>query len=225
VPLRKTPLKTGYFYHIFSRGVNRAPIFTSYRNYKQFIETVRYYKYKDVAVAFSHFRDLSQKKQQHLFSKLNLNKRLVSLISYTLMSNHFHFVLRQDTSEGIKIFMRKLLTSYGKYFNMQHQRVGPLFQGRFKAVLIETQEQLLHVVRYCHLNPYASLTLSTIQELLEYPWSSLREYLQYQPNFGFCDNKEIILSCFADLEDFKKFTLDYVDFQEKVKTIGHLVSE
>jgi putative transposase len=77
----------------------------------------------------------------------------VELLSFALMPNHFHFILKQKTTTGMQKFMKRLLTAYSIYFNSKYKRVGPLFQGIYKAVLISNDQYLLHLSRYIHLNP------------------------------------------------------------------------
>ena len=77
----------------------------------------------------------------------------IKLIAYCLMNNHFHLMIKQSTKEATTDFMRALADSYVRYFNEKYERVGSLFQGRFKAVLIDTEPYLLHLSRYIHLNP------------------------------------------------------------------------
>lgn len=71
------------------------------------------------------------------------------------MPNHFHFLIEQTADKGIASHMQRFINSYAHYVNIKYKRVGPLFQGLFKGVLIESDEQFLHVSRYIHLNPLA----------------------------------------------------------------------
>jgi putative transposase len=69
------------------------------------------------------------------------------------MPTHIHLVLRQLKDGGISKFMSNILNSYSRYFNIKHNRKGPLWEGRFRKVLVGSDEQLLHLTRYVHLNP------------------------------------------------------------------------
>ncbi len=73
-------------------------------------------------------------------------------MAYCLNTNHFHFILRQKQKDGISNFMMKVGGGYGWYFNNKYERTGTLFQGRFKAVHIDSNEYLLHVSAYINLN-------------------------------------------------------------------------
>lgn len=106
------------------------------------------------------------------------------------MSNHFHLLMRQEEAGAITKFMLRLCTSYAKYFNIKYELVGRLFQERFRAKLVETDEYLLHLSRYIHLNPISD-NLEDLknlrstpgverkeihEQLVNYQWSSYREY-------------------------------------------------
>src|SRR5258706_16455772 len=122
---------------------------------------------------------------------LNLNTKIVEIIAYCFMLNHFHFLIRQIREGGITEFVSKISNSYTKYFNVKYERVGPLLQGEFQAVHIETDEQLIHVSRYIHLNPTVNFIAKTLDD---YPWSSFHEYTD-ETISGFCE-KDIILNQF-----------------------------
>lgn len=96
------------------------------------------------------------------------------------MPNHFHLLLKQTKENGISKLVANFQNSYTRYFNLKNERVGPLFQGVFKALRVKTDEQLIHVSRYIHLNPYSSSVIKSFEELKRYPWSSVEEYLHPQ---------------------------------------------
>lgn len=147
---------------------------------------------------------------------------MVEIITYCLMPNHLHLLIKQITNNGISKFMANLLNSYARFFNTKYKRIGPLFQSNFKAVRIETNEQLLHVHRYIHLNPLTSLIVKK-QEFEQYRWSSYRHYLGLTQSH-FVDAK-LILNQFKTLESYKKFLLDQADYQRKLHIIKHLALE
>ena len=133
------------------------------------------------------------------------------------MPNHFHFLIRQLKENGISKFMSQISNSYTKYFNTKYNRIGPLFQGAFKAVLIESDEQLIHVSRYIHLNPVVS---GLIKNLEDYRWSSYLEYIK--PNDTFCSINEI-LGFFTPNERkrYKEFVEAQIDYGRKLEKIKH----
>src|SRR3989344_1743534 len=154
-------MKKPYFaeneiYHIFNRGVEKRKVFLNDKDYFRFI----HYLYE--------FNDLEQSKNIHFYTKtkngietkpgsLKNNKKprnpLVEILAFCLMPNHFHLLLRQKQNNGIVKFMQKLGTGYTMYFNKKLNRVCSLFQGRFKAVIIDNDAHFWHIPTYIHLNP------------------------------------------------------------------------
>ena len=213
MPARTTPLVNDQFYHIYNRGVEKRRIFENRRTHSRFLQAIRYYQLEGPKPKFSNFI------KYKLFEP-NPNKKIVDIISYCLMSNHFHLLIKQLRDGGISEFISKLTNSYTKYFNTKFNRVGPLLQGQFKAVLIESDEQLIHVSRYIHLNPIAAFL---VNDLSKFEWSSYKEYTDNVIN-GIC-NKEEILSFFKSPQDYKKFVLDQVDYAQKLEIIKHQLIE
>lgn len=229
MPTRKIPLVTGEIYHITNRGIDHRPVFTEKREFKRALQTIYFYQFVSPSIKLSKFLLLSLADQKDYLDKLNKSsKRLVEIFSYCLMPNHFHFLLRQAQEKGITQFISQFENSYTRYFNTRHRRVGPLFLDQFKAVRIESEEQLVHVSRYIHLNPYSSFIVKNQivknqKELLKYPWSSLPEFLDPKME-GICQ-KEMILDYFQDSEAYKNFVLDQADYQRRLDQIKHLTLE
>ncbi len=208
VTARKLVFKDGYYYHVFNRGVDKRDICTCNADYNRVIETFMLYKYKDPEVKYSRFKDYSDIKKNEVFDKLKQRGDvLVDIIGFCLMPTHFHFLLRQTQSGGISEFLSNITNSYTKYFNTKYKRSGYLFQGSFKAVLIEDDQQLMHISRYIHLNPVAS-KISTIEDLSKYPWSSYWEYVG--KNRSVC-NPEPILELFGSEKRYVEFVANYAD--------------
>lgn len=223
MPARFTPLITDQYYHIFNRGVNKQPIFQGVRDYKRALDILDFYSFNP-KLRFSKFLLLSQEERGNFIDSLHkINDKLVDIVCFCLMPNHFHLLLNQLKDNGISKFMANLQNSFTRYFNTKHERVGPLLQGQFKAVLIEDDNQLLHVSRYIHLNPYSSYIVRDLVGLEQYPWSSFPEYLG-KVAVEIC-NKEIILSQFKDQKDYKEFVFNQADYQRRLEEIKHLVME
>ncbi|MEK7544352.1 MAG: transposase [Patescibacteria group bacterium] len=161
------------FYHVYNRGHNKQTIFYDARDYRRYLKRLGEY----------------------------LIKHEVTLLAYCLMPNHVHLLLRQDGEEPMDRFIHRLHTAYTMYFNIKYERLGSVFQGRFKAKLIDTDEYLLHVSRYIHINPieivqdYAQGPALSV-ELGKFPWSSYGEYLK-QRSENLC-NTEIIRNYFSN---------------------------
>lgn len=210
---RSQILATGEIYHVFNRAIDKRSIFTSAIALNRFIELIRFYE----RVRPIRYSKLTAEQRRQLIDK-NDGDRLVEIICYCVMPNHFHLLIKQLCDGGITSFLRKITDGYSRYFNLIHERSGALFQGNFKAVRVATNEQLLHVSRYIHLNP---LTAYLVNDLRHYHWSSYLEYLNNSD--GFC-SKEIILGQFRH-SNYEKFVLDNADYQRKLKEIAHLIIE
>lgn len=208
MPSRIIPFVNGEYYHVFNRGVAKMPIFKMQGNFKRFIITAMYYQLEGPKPRFSFF--------DPDVTKLDQNKKLIEIICYCLMPNHFHFLLKQKRDGGITEFISKLSNSYTKYLNTKEKRVGPLLQGQFKAVHVETNEQLLHLSRYIHLNPLVDYV---VKNLDFYPWSSYLEYIG-RTNNKIC-SKDIVLGQFKKCQDYKRFVLDQEDYGKQLAKIKH----
>lgn len=224
MPCRYIPIIKDQIYHVFNQGIARQPIFLKPRDYSRALETIRYYSYLEPSLRFSHYDRLPLEQRADFLKRLKTNNpKQVQILAFCLMPNHVHFLIKEIMSKGISGFMRHFQNSYAKYFNTKMGRNGALFQSMFKVVRIETDEQLLHVTRYIHLNPLSSYILKDPGALGDYLWSSFREYLGKREE-GIVDTS-LILGFFSSLEKFKSFTLDQVDYQRRLEEIKHLVYE
>jgi len=166
--MRKVILANGEIYHVFNRSIERKPIFTSKREYLRALTTVDFYRFANPLLKLSKVLVLEKEKRIEFFRELkNQGQQLVEILSYCLMPNHFHFLLRQQLDNGISRFLSNFANSYTRYFNTKYQRTGALFQGIFKTVRIESDEQLVHVSRYIHFNPVLSFLVDD-ENLEEY---------------------------------------------------------
>lgn len=209
MPSRIFPFINEYFYHIYNRGSEKKPIFETRRDYQRFLKTLKYYQIEGPKPKFSRFPSL-------LVKELDESKKIVEIVAYCLMPNHFHLLIKPVKDAGITEFISKISNSYTKYYNTKHNRVGPLLQGEFKAVPIESDEQLTHVSRYIHLNPLVS---GIIKNLNQYEWSSYQDYIGDKIK-SFC-LKEDILYFFKNPQDYEKFVLDQAGYATELGFIKH----
>lgn len=220
---RKVIFANEQIYHVFNRGIERRPVFLTKWEYSRALETIKYYQFSNLPFRFSKLLNLpDEQKNKYLLDIKSENKKLVEIIAFCLMPNHFHFMLKQLKENGISKFIANFTNSYTKYFNTKHERFGPLFQGVFQAVHVETDEQLIHLSRYIHLNPVASLIVKD-KDLENYPWSSLPEYLS-KSGENFC-HKQIVLDFFKSVRDYKKFLKDQIVYAKELEKIKHITLE
>lgn len=148
------------------------------------------------------------------------NQPLVKILCYCLMPNHFHLLLKQITDNGIQEFVKKVCGGYTSYFNIKNERQGHLFQGPFKAVLVDKESQFLHLSRYIHLNaldlfqPEWREGKITDWEgaknfLEQYPWSSYPVFVGKQTS-DFC-RPELLSEIFKTPKDYESHLKDWVE--------------
>jgi len=143
--MRKTTFAIDEYYHIYNRGVDKRAIFNNDSDRYRFLKLL-YLCNSDKPF---HFKDLVPG-EEFYYEK---GEKLVDIITYCLMDNHFHLILRETTEKGISTFMHKLGVSYTMYFNKVNDRKGVLFENNFNDRHLDTDEYLKYVFAYIHLNP------------------------------------------------------------------------
>lgn len=202
----------GGYYHIYNRGVAKQDIFREERDYKMFLSFLKEYLLPLEHPDFIKIdRISSRRKPQSCFG-------VVQLLAYCLMPNHFHLLVKNIAERGIEKFMRNLCTSYSGYFNRMYDRVGPLFQGIYKAVLVESDEQLVYVSKYIHRNPSELLTKD--QPLQKYPYASYSNYLG-QRNQDWLVTQEILAFFSTNFphQDYRYFVEELEKFPEDITSL------
>lgn len=158
--------KLGGYYHLFNRGTNRQSIFIDEQDYRTFEYYLQVYL-APLKKTLAKYPRLSRR-----LKKGNLSED-VELLSYCLMPNHFHLLVQLHWMTGASSLMKRVANAYTRYFNRKYDRVGPLFQGAYKAVELEGRHQAMQVSRYIHRNPYDE---SLVREGDDYAWSSMTDY-------------------------------------------------
>jgi len=204
--MRKVQFAVGQFYHIYNRGVNKQNIFLDRRDHIRFLFILLTFqsklpiynigRYVSTLIKHSVFNITKE-----IFNKITEN-RIVELVSFVLMPNHFHLILHEVEESGISRYMQKVLNAYAKYFNTKYKRSGHLFQGPFHAVHIETNEQLLHLSAYIHRNPRELKEWKNKEH--KYPWSSFQD-LYNKNRWGELLVSNIIMEQFKNREEYKNF--------------------
>jgi putative transposase len=225
MPSRKDLFINGEYYHIYTKTIDKIKIF-NFSFAKLFLNLIRYYRSTKADIRYSHFIKLSPEFQK--LKEQNLNNPdyfQVKIIAYALLPNHFHLLLRQIKENGIVKFTSNVLNSIAKNYNLINKRNGPIFLHRFKSKIIRSREQLIHLSRYIHLNPYSHGYINNQKYLLAYPFTSLKDYASPDKSNDLID-KKILLSEFGfNYKKYLDFVLNHADYQRSLKKIQHLAEE
>ncbi|MFA5932045.1 MAG: transposase [Candidatus Paceibacterota bacterium] len=194
------------YYHIYNRGVGKKIIFKDDRDRIRFLFLILYFQAENNFPQIS--RIVSSYVKHRVFDidndvKSNLiSKRFVELTGFALMPNHFHLIIKETKERGIGKYMQRVLNSYTKYFNTRYGVSGHLFEGPYKAVHVEDNEQLLHLSAYVHLNPKELNEWKGKENI--FPWSSYQDYIK-ENRFGEILKNEIILEQFKNKNEYNYF--------------------
>jgi len=217
---RKVQLVTNEFYHVLNRGIDGRNIFTTNEDYQRFLECLEEFNTPNpVTIRDFRISRISRRNSSVNYRRIssgNSGNRLVDIICFCLMPNHFHLLLKQLVENGITTFMRKLGTGYANYFNTKYERRGRLFQGAFEAVMITKENHFFHISRYIHLNVLDLYEPSwhegkvtnwerAKQILEQYPWSSYPAFVGKKV-FNFL-NPLPIKEMFKDAKEYEDFLM------------------
>jgi len=187
MPRRQVEFRAGHYYHLYNRGNNRQAIFFERENYLFFLRQMRKYFLPES----------------------------VEIIAYCLMPNHYHLLVYLKVDDLVSI-MQPFTLSYTKAINQRYARTGTLFQGRFKAILVDRDDYLVHLSRYIHLNPVMA---GLIRMPEDWEFSSYRDYIGLRR--GTLPVPAIVLSQFPSPEAYQAFVNAYREADHKV--IEHLM--
>jgi putative transposase len=213
--MREEQFINGCYYHVFNRGVDKRRIFESQEEFHRFYQSLFLFNLIDYSnpTGYTLFRDdlLVQFEDEAPGTR----ETFVDILSYCLLPNHFHLLLKQNRDGGISQFMHRLSMGYARSFNVSHNRTGSLFEGPYKMVRIENEAQLFHVPRYIHLNALDLTSLNwrdgqisdweAAEKRLEaYPWSSHQVYLG-KPQELSVIHEPLVRAIFPTAEEYRQF--------------------
>ncbi len=213
---RKVIFTVGEYYHLYNRGILKTPIFLDESDKERFIKLL-FVCNSDKSVIFRLV-------QGSPLYEIDIGNTLVDIGAYCLMPNHFHILIREKVENGLSIFMGKLSTAYAMYFNTKYERKGILFEGRFNAKHIDTNEYLNWVFSYIHLNP-VKLIDSNWKEggisdpikakifIEDYRYSSYHDYFLGDRSEKLILNKDSFPDHFSQLNDFKELIKEFINVQ------------
>lgn len=208
---RKMVLREGAFYHVFSKSIAGFEIFRCPQDYRRIVEAFCFYQKQRSAASLGLAHHL--KKCGKPQDETGGGPFLVRIVAYCVMPTHIHLLLEPKVAEGASEFMRLVLNSYTRYFNLKIGRLGPLWASRFKSVSVDTDEQLLHLTRYIHLNPSSA---GLVGGPSEWEFSSYSEYAHKECKIRICDFDGIISLAPAP---YSKFVENGVDYQRSLQII------
>lgn len=235
----KRPLFTNNrIYHIYNRGTDKRRVFLEDEDYFRFLHDL--FEFNDISPAINlYYKGLVFNQPQSYEVGLRKiarkpRKLLVRILAFCLMPNHYHLLLEQLRTGGITEFMRKLGTGYTNYFNQRYKRNGVLFQGKFKAILLENDSHFVHLPYYIHLNPLdlkfpnwrnnkIENYKDAIKFLKDYRWNSFPDYIG-KSNFPSVTQREFLSSFFKGPKQYEKETINWLR-DPSLSSLEHLTLE
>ncbi|MBU3925905.1 transposase, partial [Patescibacteria group bacterium] len=213
--MRKITPFNGGLYHVFNRGTEKRNIFINKKDYERFIVNLVLFNIEDQPLG-----NLCRYNIETACKKIS-KKPLVKIHAFSILPNHFHFILEQIAENGIARFMHRLEMGYSRYFNILYSRSGNLFQGSYKMKHIDKDSYMLYLPLYIHLNPLDLLNSEknwkekgiknknkSINFIKNYPWSSLGEYLGAK-NFPFI-SRDIFDSLYENPQEWEMALKDWL---------------
>lgn len=229
IPMPRQPrrFEINGIYHVLKRGAEKRTIFLKPQDYSRFVLGLEFCNRPEHTNLWSLIAgsDPTKLKQRLANERQRRQNKIVELLAFCLMPNHFHLILREITKGGISLFMKKL-GGYSTYFNNQYERTGSLFQSRFKAITIKDDIQLSNTFVYVHTNPIELKEPKWKEEwkvenekraigwLENYRWSSYLDCIG-RPNFPNVIKNEFFLNFFNGEKGCQKAVEDWIKFKAR----------
>ena len=235
MPIKRPQLVNNEIYHIVLRGVGDSLIFKDESDYYRAIFSL--YEFNDtkpIEIRKQREKRKIAKARGEQFSA-DTRSLLVEILAFYFMPNHIHLLVRQIKDNSITQFMRKFGAGYAAYFNKKYNRKGHLFQGRFRAVHIKTNDQLKNVFVYIHTNGVSLVEPNwkekgienpqeVIKSLENYKWSSYPDYLG-KKNFPSVTKRDFLLKVMGGKEGCRKFVEGWIKYKKRIRDFGEVALE
>lgn len=175
-----------FAYHIYNCGVEKRKTFLDAKDFERFFNVLSFYKHKQ-KIPFRRFNLLTLESKREYFKlyPTDASTKRVEILAYCLMPNHFHLLIKPTGEFNPGAFIADVENSYTKYFNKKNERLGALFQGKFKSRKLDSNGDVLNLSRYIHLNPFASSKTNpnrNTEVFKHYPYSSYRNWIKLLDN-------------------------------------------
>lgn len=204
-------------YHVYNRGVEKRIIFYDERDYAVFLSFLKYALLPEDTEEEVVEPAMITDADRFSLRRLNLVEE-VDLVSFCLMPNHFHLLLFQHSEDAITRLMRSVATGYSMYFNKRYDRVGALFQGKYKASRIGTDSHWRHISRYIHLNP-----LDLGENYKTYSYSSY--HLIGGASHADWLKPEHVLDGFKNIAEYESFHDEYIPHRKELQNIKEMLAD
>ena len=217
--LRKTPLVSGEYYHLYNRGDSKQKIFYDAEDYQRFI-ILLYTCNSEKNFRMSLVKEMAEK-DPYLWKRGN---QLVSIGAYCLMPNHFHLLITEKEDGGISKFMQKLSTAYVMYYNIKYEKTGGLFEGKFKSEHLDTDLYLKYIFSYIHLNPLKLIQKNwkeagiknqktALNYLDNYTYSSYLDFKGIERKENAILDRKVYPNYFPSTKNFEREILDWINYE------------
>lgn len=212
----------GNIYHVMSRGVDLRTIFLDDKDRFRFIHDL--FEFNDSKPTSNTNYRLSRNSQSTpsivIARRYSDRDLLVEILAFCLMPNHYHLLIKPYTDDGLFKFMKKLNMGYARYFNEKYIRKGTLFEGRYKAIIVEDEAHFIHLPYYIHCNALDLAMpewrkgeirdLKKAMEFLEtYRWSSFPDYIGKE-NFPSVIHQKFLLDFFGGHAAYRQGMFDWL---------------
>ena len=206
MPLRRVEFASDEHYHICVRGNNKQDIFKDDADRARLLFLIIHLQSPESVPKIGRLLEEYRRTGTWDIGTEMLEKvistRYVALEAFAFMTNHIHLAICEKGERGIVRYLQRVLTAYAKYFNTKYETVGHLFQGPYRAVHIEDNDQLLYLSTYIHRNPRELPGIADREH--RYEWSSYQDYLG-QNRFGSLLDPSLVLEQFNSSEEYRAF--------------------
>ncbi|MCX6786511.1 MAG: transposase [Candidatus Kaiserbacteria bacterium] len=217
--MRNVQISIGEYYHVYNRGTQKKIIFHDTSDYSRFLFLILFFQSD---IVFDQISRRVRRFVQHRVFDIGaedvtkiIKNRYVELTAFCLMPNHFHLILKETQENGIARYMQRVLNGYTKYYNTRYRVSGHLFQGPYRAIHIEDDDQLLYLSTYIHRNVRGLQQWKSNEQ--KYEWSSYQDYID-KSRWDKLLSTEVVLGQFKTASEYEMFVRTSI-----AKTLGEVL--